>query len=173
MIGLGYDERGLIERARGGDRDAFCSLMEPYVKPLGAYAAYKVPADDADDVVQDAMLSAWLGLKNFNYQSSFKTWVYAIARRKIADYYRIKPDPGALDEHAGTADSSDALISRMDVERAVSRLKAPDRELLFLVFNAGLSYAETAGVLEIPVGTVKSRMAGVKGKLKNYLGGYE
>ena len=65
----------------------------------------------------------------------------------------------------------EAIVEKMDIKQALTRLSQRDNELVRLIFNAGLSYTEVSEVLDIPVGTVKSRMSAIKTKLRASLGG--
>lgn len=168
-------EQRLIERTKKGDRNAFEQLISPYSAALYNYIAFRVSNDaDADDIIQETMLSIWRSIASYNYKSSFKTWAFSIAIRRLIDFYRKNGGNENLPltdfENVFKAkDNISESIERMDVERALSNLNSKESELVYLVFYAQLSYTEVSAVLDIPVGTVKSRMSGIKAKLKNLL----
>lgn len=125
-------------------------------------------------MTQETVLAAWLGIKSFDGQSALKTWLFGIARHKLADFLRRKYrqeteefDCADLPDEAFIADD---IAERTDVERAVAGLSPSERELVFLIFSACLSYAEISSVTGLPEGTVKSRMSGIKNKLRKQLG---
>jgi len=169
-------EQRLIERIKNGDRNAFELLIDPYSKALCNYILFRVKNDaDANDIVQETMLSIWRSIASYDYQSSFKTWAFSIARRRLADCYRAnnKNDTLPLTDFENVFTAKDNLnesIERMDIEQALSNLNNKDNELVYLVFQAQLSYQEISALLDIPVGTVKSRMSNIKTKLKTLLG---
>jgi len=149
--------------------------MSDHLKVIYNYIRSQIKNDeDVQDIVQETMLAIWSGLKYFRNDSSFRTWVIGIARRKIYDYYRSKykiPEVSDFDsvDSLMTEDESDKLIKAMDVNNAVIRLDSIEQELVFLAFNAQLTYQEISEVVRIPVGTVKSRMSAIKSKLRKYL----
>ena len=170
-------EQRLIERIKNGDRNAFELLIDPYSKAFCNYILFRVKNDaDANDIIQETMLSVWRSIASYDYRSSFKTWVFGIARRKLADFYRAngKNDELPLTDFENVFTVKDNLnesIELMDIEQALSNLNTKDNELVYLVFQAQLSYQEISALLDIPVGTVKSRMSNIKTKLKALLNG--
>ena len=163
-------EAHLIQRTIQGDRDAFELLMAPYVKALGGYIAYRAKnQSDASDILQETMFSVWRSIGSYKSESTFKTWAYTIARRRLADFYRKDESHLPLSEFGDALPAEDDFgksITRMDVKSALSKLSDKENELVHLVFHAGLSYTEVSEVMDIPAGTVKSRMAAIKAKLK-------
>lgn len=167
-------EERLVKRTIQGDRDAFEMLIGPYAKALGGYIAYRVKnQNDANDILQETMLSVWRSISSYKSESSFKTWAFTIARRRLADFYRKKDNSLPLTGLGDILHADDDLsksVTRMDVKSALTRLSDKENELVHLVFHAGLSYAEISEVMNIPTGTVKSRISGIKTKLKPLIG---
>lgn len=131
---------------------------------------------DGQDILQEAMLSIWRAMPTFRRESSFKTWAIGIVRRRIADHFRMV----YKNEHLPLQDYQDALaaeeefhsvITAIDVGKAMNVLNDAENEIVFLVFNARLTYSEVANILDIPQGTVKSRMSAIKSKLRGELEG--
>lgn len=124
-----------------------------------------------EEILQDTMLAVWRGAASFRGQAAVRSWIIAIARRQSRDRLRHRPP----DATAGIADISgwpapEAGPEQTVLERAeatataesVRQLGALHREVLGLVFGAGLTLAEAAAVLEVPVGTVKSRLSAAR-----------
>jgi RNA polymerase sigma-70 factor, ECF subfamily len=90
--GASARERGLQERARGGDEDAFRQLVEPHRRELHAHC-YRMlgSVHDADDALQDALLRAWRGLARFEGRSSLRSWLYRIATNVCLDVISQRP----------------------------------------------------------------------------------
>lgn len=149
--------------------------MSAHLKLLYNYLSLHVGSgEDVKDLVQETMLSVWNGIRTFDGRSAFQTWVLGIARRKIADYYRsaVRRATVPLADYEDTLaaeDEFDRIHSKLTVERALAVLTKAEKEIVFLVFGAGRSYAEISEVTGIPVGTIKSRMAGIKAKLGRQL----
>jgi RNA polymerase sigma-70 factor (ECF subfamily) len=136
-------------------------------------SAHVSNSEDIKDIVQETMFSVWKAINSFDKRSSFKTWVLGITRRKIADYYRAvyrAPSVPLNDcEEYASDDEIDHIIDRTDVGGALTALDGTDREIVFLIFNAQLSYGEISSITGIPVGTIKSRMSSIKSKLRSRL----
>lgn len=130
--------------------------------------------EDIKDIVQETMLAVWNNMNTYENKSSFKTWVLGISKRKIADYYRNnkKNNSCFLSDYDNCIKSEDEFKRvdiTIDVRRAIDTLSETDIQLVFLVFYAQLTYSEISETLNIPVGTIKSRMSSIKAKLKKQL----
>lgn len=152
--------------------------MEPYNKILYNYILTKVSnTEDVQDILQETILAIWQGLDGYKENSSFKTWIIGIAKRKVADFYRghYKHKDFHNLEDLDTRkipnkfNPLDHAINSMDIENALNTLPLEDRELLFLIFNAGLNYKEIESITGIPEGTIKSRIHYLKKKLRPLL----
>lgn len=172
----GHSEFKLIEKAKNGSKEAFEELMRNYMEVIYNYICSHVSATEAArDILQETMLSIWQCLKSFDGNSSLKTWCISITRRKIADHYRkvYKDDSMSLEdlqEILKAENDFECVYDKLAVENALTILDKTEREIVFLVFNAQLSYNEVSKIMNIPVGTIKSRMSGIKAKLKKRLG---
>ncbi|MEV4136158.1 sigma-70 family RNA polymerase sigma factor [Dactylosporangium sp. NPDC049742] len=154
--------------ARGGDRGgagAFVRLTQPEV---WRFVAALVGVGHADDVTQDTYLRAFRALPEFAGRSSARTWVLAIARRACADHVRAavrgrrlearvaaEPEELAGGDHAGLHAAAD-LVAGLPAERRVA---------FVLTQVLGLSYAEAAEIEDVPVGTIRSRVARARADL--------
>ncbi len=119
---------------------------------------------DTDDMLQDCYLRALRGWGQFDGRASRQAWLFGIARRTRADWYRKKMRKSAAVRTANldVVDSSPDEVENAGrinmVWDAVGELGSEQSEVVHLRFAAGLSYAEIAGALDIPVGTVRSRL---------------
>ncbi len=167
------NESELLAKAKGGCTQSFERLMLPLINPLHGYIVRSVGEDSTADILQDTMLSAWQGMPSFGEQSSLKTWVFGIARRKIADHFRktYRADTDDIDDHADIAANSSDIDAALDLSAAVEALSAHEHELLTLIYNAELTYPEISEITGIPTGTIKSRMHAIKSKLRKQLEG--
>src|SRR6476619_4780039 len=98
-------ERDLLDAARGGDQDAFNSLVEPHRGELHAHC-YRMlgSVHDAEDALQDALLRAWRGLPRFEGRSSVRSWLYTIATNASLDMTARRPRRGLPMEHVPPTD---------------------------------------------------------------------
>ncbi len=166
-------EDDLIRRARLGDQDAFRQLVEIYGM-LTERTARVLLSDrsDAEDAVQEAWVDAWRGLRSFEAGRPFRPWLLAIVgnrcrmlarRRKVASV----PFNEALYDHLDLLPEAQAdpfgPIAAMeryyeDLQQALEALDGSHRRLLALRFFADLQLEEIAELLNVPLGTVKSRL---------------
>ena len=165
--------RELVIRARAGDADAFSLLIGSSID--GLYSTAKLILRDdtkAEDAVQDALLRAWLGIRGLRDPDRFEAWLrrltvhscYRAARRgrarRIVEVASI--DPVEPTVHQGTvpstADGTQGLAARDALERGFRRLPPDHRAVIVVHHYLGLSDAEAADVLGVPVGTMKSRL---------------
>ena len=157
--------RDLVERARAGDRDAFTQLGRLWVDRLYAIAQLILrDPDRAADATQEALVACWRDLRSLRDPDQFESWVrrivvracYRELRRERAQNRVVQRvtmlDPLGFDPGPTT------IVDRDQIERGFARLSAEQRALLVMHFYLGLPAAETAAVLGVPVGTVRSRL---------------
>ena len=164
-----YDETALIERARDGDLDAYQVLVREH-----QHAAVRLAAavsggwGDPEGVAQEAFVKAYGALRRFRSDAAFKPWLLAIvvnearnARRSAQRQHRLAERLAAQPEADGASPEMVVLdfAERRLVLAAVERLPRRQREALACRYLLELSEAETAAVLRIPRGTVKSRVS--------------
>jgi RNA polymerase sigma-70 factor (ECF subfamily) len=170
----------LIAAHLAGDPEAFAELFRRHREVLWAVALRTTgDPDEAADALQDAMLSALRAADTFRGRSAVRTWLYRIVVNACLDRLRRSAARPAvsLDRHLDShdvADPRDAVgrsTHRMDLARALSTLSPGQRAAVVLVDAHGLPLAEVAEILEVPVGTVKSRCARARAHLATELGG--
>lgn len=123
----------------------------------------------ADDLVQDTLERAWSKLHLYRHGTDLRAWLFTVMHNVHVNRVRAArptdPLEDGMPELAQRATQGDALLVR-DLERAVAALPAEQREVLLLVALEDLSYDETARVLGIPIGTVMSRLARAREKVR-------
>jgi RNA polymerase sigma-70 factor (ECF subfamily) len=128
----------------------------------------------ADDLVQDTLERAWAKLHLFRQGTDLRAWLFTVMHNVHVNQVRAARPTDALEDEmpelAQRAAQGDALLVR-DLERALAALPAAQREVLLLVALEDLSYEETANVLGIPIGTVMSRLARAREKLRAMMTG--
>lgn len=164
------DDR-LVDAARGGDREAMDRLLRLHYDRVFAVCRRITGSDaDAADAAQEALISIVRSIGKFDGRSSFGTWVYRIATNASLDELRRRRRrPALTDElHHHEIDQAvdrhgelhiDQVTDRMALDQALRALPEDFRVPLVLRDVGDLDYAEIAETLDIPVGTVKSRIA--------------
>jgi RNA polymerase sigma-70 factor (ECF subfamily) len=172
------DDAALLGRISQGDEDAMASFYREHGRVVLAQVLLVVGERVlAEEIVQDTMLAVWRGAGSFRGESSVRSWVIAIARRQTRDQLRGRRlrvvDDAFLADQPGQGPGPEVTAldraELAEVKGAIRELASPHRELLGLVFGSGLSLPEVAGVLEIPVGTVKSRLTAARTALGRVL----
>lgn len=168
-----------IARIAAGSHEALRELYECYRPRLWRYVTSHIQGDHAatDDLLQEVFLAVWQAAPDYRPQGKAAAWIFQIAHFQIARRRRIllrrpeehqAPDayaneddpPGRIgNETIHTSSFEDALITRLAVTQALDRLSAAHREVLYLAFQQGFALQEIASILELPVGTVKSRIS--------------
>ena len=175
-------EREIVLRCQKGDADAMGTLIIQYQHWV-YNIAYGILGhhQDAEDVAQDAFLSAWENIGKFQFRSRFSTWLYRIVKNKclnhIDQYQRRKTDPTEIDDSQpwvplDTLTPEDEAL-RMEekniVHAALAKLKESHREILVLRELRDLSYEEISEILGCTLGRVKSRLHEARKALKEEL----
>lgn len=164
--------RDIIERAQGGDADAFTLAVERSIDQLYA-TAYLVLRDRpaAEDAVQDGLLRAWRGIPGLRDPDRFDGWLRRIVVRAAIDSARSrKPTVEVTFEPANPVRAEDAIANRDLLERAFARLVPLHRAILVLRYYLDLSVPDIAQTLDVPEGTVKSRLHNAAKAMRSALG---
>ncbi|WP_380169399.1 RNA polymerase sigma factor [Jannaschia sp. R86511] len=187
-------DRELWRRAAAGDADAFARIYDRHLEPVRAFCARRSGSlDAADDLVSVVFLEAWRRRADVELvHDSALPWLYGVAARTVqrrtrtalrhrrlltrlrhdaAGPPRASPDGPAA--RLVQADHADVVAARVDDERhlaqvraALSRLGRLDQEVLLLCLWQGLDHAAAAVALQVPVGTVKSRLSRARARLQ-------
>lgn len=158
--------RELVLRAQQGDVEAFSVMTVACSDRLYAIARLILRHDDrAFDAVQDALLQAWLDLRGLKDPDRFDAWVYRLlvraCYRSAGEHRRrevVEIDLGPLTGSA-TPDAQRHVALQDQLARGFERLSREQRAVIVLHHYAGLSLAEAATVLQIPLGTMQSRLS--------------
>jgi RNA polymerase sigma-70 factor (ECF subfamily) len=153
----------LVDRARRGDREAFSVLAGGAVDRLYGIARLILRDTElAEDATQEALVRAWRDLPSLRDVERFDAWLYRLLVRSCADVgrhrRRWRAEITVLRTEPAESDRASELADRDQLERGLRRLNDAQRTILVLHFYVGLSPAEAAHALEIPVGTAKSRL---------------
>ena len=171
-------EAGLIQQAKNGDRNAFGELVRRHYRGV-VTVVYRMCGDAglAEDAAQEAFIRAWVKLPSYQPEGKLCNWLYRIAINAALDTLRSKPEERLEEKEAQMTDDEKAnpeaaLIEREKsalLQQAVKSLPEAARAVLVLREYGGLSYQEIASVLEVPVGTVMSRLNYARNRLREIL----
>jgi RNA polymerase sigma-70 factor (ECF subfamily) len=165
----------LVARATAGDTESFNQLVSRWERPIYALAYRTLGREeDAHDVVQEAFLRAYRGLRGFKGEAKFSSWLYRITLNLCRDWIRrerrtpvVQPPEGTdavelADDRAAPTESVEDLVARREMSRAVARAMAElpeeQRSAILLKEYHGLTFQEIADMLECPLSTVKTRL---------------
>jgi RNA polymerase sigma-70 factor, ECF subfamily len=167
------DDHVAINKCKAGDKDAFRYIVERYqAEAMGHAWAILADREDACDAVQDAFLDAYQALGRFEMTRQFYPWFYTILRNrcfKLVARHK-KTVALSLDDVLILAPVSEVTAEdRISLEQGLLELSPAERELLTLKHLDGLSYDELAERLEIPKGTVMSRLFHARKRLREKL----
>jgi RNA polymerase sigma-70 factor (ECF subfamily) len=171
-------ELSLIQQARNGDRSAYGELVRCHY-PGVVNVVYRLCGDAglAEDMAQEAFLRAWNNLPSFRPGSSLRNWLYRIAVNAALDVLRRRTEEPVEDERmermTDEAPGPEAVVIAREqaafLQQAMRSLPEAARSVLVLREYGELSYQEIASVLDIPVGTVMSRLNYARNRLRELL----
>ncbi len=178
------EDQQAIAECQTGKKDSYRFLVEKYkVRAYHVALMYTGNRDDALDLSQEAFCRAYLSIKSFKTGKNFYTWLYEIIKNICINHHhrRSKSRPLSVDGAQEVAEDQSLAVLRPDeifeehemrelLWAAVNRLKAQDREIIMLKEFNDLSYGQISLVLEIPVGSVMSRLFYARQKLAKLLG---
>ncbi len=168
------DDNASIDRCCSGDAQAFRPLVERYQNEAVGHALALVGnRDDALDAVQDAFLDAFRALERFDRQRSFYAWFYVILRNRcyklLHNRQKHATDQSLESDPCQLLTSKETPQQAEQVQEALLALTPEDREILTLKHFDCLTYAELAERLELPLGTVMSRLYYARRRLRELL----
>ena len=181
-----HEEKNLIVKAKRGDTKAFESLVRKYQKPI-YYLCYRMTGahQAADDLSQDVFIKAYFALSRFKEELNFFSWIRKIAVNRAINYLKVwkreKPMGGndmrvSQNPDAPPQEMPEETYQRKQMEktfkRALQELSAEQRAIFILKVYENQNYEQIAMTLDIPQGTVMSRLSRARQKLKNAMAEY-
>jgi RNA polymerase sigma-70 factor (ECF subfamily) len=157
------------------DRAAFGELVRRHQSAVRRFLRHLTRGDEAraDDLAQETFLQAWQSLAHFRADAPFGTWLLGIAHNRFRNARRRQRDVAAPADYEAIDDSAPspalAVALRQDLDAALRRLDPDEQTALHLFYQQGLSHPEIAAVARWPLGTVKTRLARGKDKLRQLL----
>jgi RNA polymerase sigma-70 factor (ECF subfamily) len=178
------EDAQLVFLSKKGKMEAFRKLVEKYKRPAFFIALGLVGnRDDAYDLSQEAFIRVYRNLPRFDPRHRFFSWFYTIlsnlcknhlrGRQVREEYLRDRRNQADCGRQEGTAPGPDVLLEQNEASqrlwREIERLPFEFREIIVLKHSQGLSYKEISAMLDIPIGTVMSRLYHARKKLKDNL----
>ncbi|MBW7859299.1 MAG: sigma-70 family RNA polymerase sigma factor, partial [Leptonema sp. (in: Bacteria)] len=170
------EQKNLLQRVANGDQLAFMELVEPFQERLFRKACTMLGStDDAEDALQDALLTSYRAIQRFRGESSIYTWLYRILVNRCTDLIRKRStnkvdyvDPISFDiEDSSNLEKNHELFEHTDyLIQQIRSMEPKFAELLWMRYFDELSYEEISDVLNLKVGTVKSRLFKARELLK-------
>jgi|SRR5262245_7567287 len=184
MVSEAISDAECVRKLQRGETEAFETLIRRHQKTI-FNLVYRMLGDydEAAEISQEAFLSAYRAIGNFRGEANFSTWLYRIAlnhattRRKSMNTRQqrnlpIENTEPVSDPHPGPAETMEKKEIRERVQQALNSLEPDDATVILLRDLQDVPYEEVARVLEIPVGTVKSRLHRARQALKSELAAY-
>lgn len=167
------DELSLIKRVQQGDMQVFNELIAPYIKPAYNIALkYLKNREDAQDISQDAFVKVMKSIGAFKGNASFSTWLYRIVINLCHDFYNKNKKREEALEHLVLNYSEDDEERVLQKDRAqviheiFQEMEEEKRAILILRDVQGFRYDEIADILNIPIGSVKSKISRARERFK-------
>jgi RNA polymerase sigma-70 factor (ECF subfamily) len=167
------DDNTAIEKCRNGETDAFRFLVEHYQSQAVSHAAAILgDLEDAKDAVQEAFVDAYRSLPRFDTARRFYPWLYVLVRNRcFKTIERRRPTDSIEEIEILAAPPGLSQEEGIALGKALSKLSAEEREIVTLKYTDGLSYNEIAEYMQIPRGTVMSRLFYARRHLHEQLSG--
>lgn len=197
VIGIRREETALIAQLKAGSEEAFAWLIATYHQPIYSLIARTIPAgSDAADITQEVFVKVYRGISGFHGEASLRTWIYRIALHEASNQRRwwsrhcrqevtIETETGEssegqalylkdtlVDEHESPFEMAANSEVRQTVEAGLREIPEPFRAVVVLRDLEGFAYEEIAEILNVNLGTVKSRLMRGRAHLKKQLTPY-
>ena len=176
VVAVAPSDEELVRRCREGDERAWSALVERFSRYVYAIAtqAYRLPQADAEDVFQEVFARTYEHLRRLRCDEAIRPWIGQLTRRLAVDRLRAARRERLGEEALElVASRADAEIERLElalgVRAALGTLSEPCQEILDRFFAQGQSYREISEALEIPMGTIASRISRCLTKLRTEL----
>ncbi len=168
------NKQELIQKAKNGDQQAFCSLYGIYKDRLYRYAFYRLRhPGDAEDAVSECVLSAWRQIGSLRDAKAFAGWIFRILSaccNKLIKQQIDRRGEISLDDYRESPASDSAEIERsMILQEALGKLSDDERNIVLLSVVSGLTSKEIAEITGMTAGSVRSNLSRSLSKLRGYL----
>lgn len=169
------DETELIARSLNDDHQAYAELVDRYKNALYRHCFAIVRREDvAEDIAQEAFITAYYKLDSYNSTYRFSTWLFKIATNKALNYLKRAAKEVAMDDElietvVSTLPATDRAALHGELHAAIERLTPKHRAVISLYYWQGFTYQEIATVLSSPISSVKVWMLRAKQQLKKEL----
>lgn len=168
------NEKELVIKAKKGDIDAFCTLYDHYKKKLYNYAYYKLGnSEDAEDVVQDCMLTAFEQLGKLKKPEAFSSWLFKILYHGCASAIKEQirqRDSFDIEDYKNTLSYDNSVdIERQELKQALDILSEDEKNIVLLSVVVGLNSKEIAKITGFTAGNVRQKLSRSLSKMKRYL----
>jgi RNA polymerase sigma-70 factor (ECF subfamily) len=176
------DDKTLLTRIAAGEEDALRQLYAAYRPRLWRFVLQQLNGNIelTNTVLQDVFLGVWRAAASYRGEATVATWLFCISRNVVSNarqsrygamyHHEISQERAGDGEALGTVHSPEqAVVDRMTLREAFGHLSSKYREVVDLVFVYGFTYEETARILDIPAGTVKSRLNAARKLLIEFL----
>ena len=169
------DDRTLLQAIANGSESALRDLYERHTHWLASRLRSRMSADAVEDVLQETFLAVWKGAARYQSSGDVAAWIWGIARRQAALWYRRHGNEQRAaeflsDHFTATDDPARSAITRTDVQRAFATLGPAAHDVALQAFVEERTIGEIGRSLNIPEGTVKSRIFHLRKKLSAALG---
>ncbi|MHB8993784.1 MAG: RNA polymerase sigma factor [Armatimonadota bacterium] len=180
-----YSDATLVERAQQGDQQAFAALYQRHQRPIHSLIRHLTGDDEAAaDLTQETFVKAWNGMTRLRANNAFGGWLRIIATNLVRDRSRRRrpetnltdatpeggPEFDVADDGPGPHDDVTVQQHQKHIREAVARLPEPQRLVIIMHHLEDIPVADIATRLEIPLGTVLSRLARGRDALRRRLG---
>jgi len=163
----------LLARLQRGENDAWASVTRDYSQRLFSYLRQNLPSsEDAEDVLSETLSAAVRAVGNFDGRAALSTFLYAIAYRKIADFWRKHTHVSSLDNDTQTIDvvaPGPTTQERMEFEDAMATLPEISRQVLLLRYQVGLGVDEIAEILDRSYKGTESLLSRARSQLRDVM----
>lgn len=177
MASIADDESTFLRSALQGDKSAFVKLLRLHESAAKA-VAYSVTQSGElmEDVLQESYLKAYRSIASYRSESGFKPWLCRIVRNTAIDELRrrrisplLDPQSADIDVDVATTNSTEGAADRLDVQGALLMLTESQRTAILLVDGEQVSYVEAAQILDVPQGTVATRVRAARQAMRAML----
>jgi len=171
----------IAKLVQGGDADAFAKIVKRYEKKMTRYAnKFLLNNQDAEDIVQEVFLKAYINIQSFDVSRKFSSWLYRIAHNEFINAIKKRSklplnffDSDTLFPHPVAEENPETDSQKREtkqlVEETLGKLGAKYREPLLLYYIEDLSYQEVADIMKIPIATVGVRIKRGKDMIRKIL----